>query len=95
MPQVIQLTLFTKPGCHLCDEAKLVIDTVVSQIRSENAGVWASVQFSMDEKNILEDQQLFNLYAEEIPVLQINGETHAYWRIDPERLLQALRSKIL
>lgn len=95
MPQVIQLRLFTKPGCHLCDEAKLVIETVVSQIRSENAGVWASVQFSFDEKNILEDQELFKLYAEEIPVLQINGETHAYWRIDPERLLQALRSKIL
>ncbi|MFM7013770.1 MAG: glutaredoxin family protein [Actinomycetota bacterium] len=95
MPQVIQLTLFTKPGCHLCDEAKMVLDTVVSQIRSENAGVWASVQFSIDEKNILEDQGLVNLYSEEIPVLQINGETHAYWRIDPERLLQALRSKIL
>lgn len=73
----------------------MVLDTVVSQIRSENAGVWASVQFSIDEKNILEDQELVNLYAEEIPVLQINGETHAYWRIDPERLLQALRSKIL
>jgi hypothetical protein len=40
--------------------------------------------------NILEDQALLEKYGEEIPVLQINGAIHAYWRIDSERLMDAL-----
>jgi hypothetical protein len=42
----------------------------------------------------LEDQELLNLYGEEIPVLQINGKTHGYWRIDPIRLLAALEDVV-
>jgi len=84
----------TKPGCHLCDEARMVVETVVSQFRSVHAGVAANIQVQIDEINILEDQQLLNLYGEEIPVLQINGQTHGYWRIDPIRLLAALEETI-
>lgn len=94
MPKVIQLTLLTKPGCHLCDEAKLTTQTVAAQFLAVHSGVAASIQVRLDELNILEDQDLFQKYAEEIPVLQINGETHAYWRIDPERLNQALEQTV-
>jgi glutaredoxin len=90
VPKVIKLTLFSKPGCHLCEEAKLVIETVIAQFRSVHSGVSASVQVQLEEKNILEDEELAKLYAEEIPVLQLNGETHGYWRIDPIRLMAAL-----
>jgi hypothetical protein len=71
-----------------------VVETVVAQFRSTHAGVAANVQVQIQEVNILEDQQLLNQFAEEIPVLQINGETHGYWRIDPIRLLAALESKL-
>jgi len=81
----IQLTLFTKPGCHLCDEAKAVVDSVIEGFASDH-----DAEVSLTEVNILEDPQLIEKYAEEIPVLQINGETHAYWRIDSERLKSAL-----
>jgi glutaredoxin len=91
---VISLQLLTKPGCHLCDEARMVVETVVSQFRSVHAGVAANIQVQIDEINILEDQELLNLYGEEIPVLQINGQTHGYWRIDPIRLLAALEDVV-
>ena len=52
----------------------MVVETVVSQFRSVHAGVAANIQVQIDEINILEDQELVNLYGEEIPVLQINGK---------------------
>jgi glutaredoxin len=83
----IILTLFTKPGCHLCEEALNAIDLVVSEIKAKNS---KDVQIELVELNILEDETLLAAYAEEIPVLQINGETHAYWRIDKDRFREAL-----
>ncbi len=88
MPKLISLTLLTKPGCHLCEEAKLAIDLVLSEFNSEEA---TEVGIELQELNILEDKTLGQRYGEEIPVLQINGKVHAYWRIDPERLRRALR----
>jgi len=93
VPKVISLTLISKPGCHLCDEARFVIDTVIAQFKGLHSGVAASIQVELQEKNILEDQELLNKYAEEIPVLQIDGEVHGYWRIDPIRLLAALEER--
>ena len=87
MSNPIILTLYSKPGCHLCEEAKLAIDSVVLKIRSEDS---SDVQIELEEFNILEDDALLAAYAEEIPVLQINGETHAYWRIDTDRFRSAL-----
>jgi glutaredoxin len=85
--KLISLTLFTKPGCHLCEEAKTVVDSVLNQFKSQHS---ADSPIELTEVNILEDQSLLEKYGEEIPVLQINGQTHAYWRIDPERLMDAL-----
>jgi hypothetical protein len=72
----------------------MVVETVVSQFRSVHAGVAANIQVQIYETNILEDQELLNLYGEEIPVLQINGKPHGYWRIDPIRLLAALEDVV-
>jgi glutaredoxin len=85
----ILLTLLTKPGCHLCEEARLAVDLVISEIKDKNSG---DVNIKIQETNILEQEQLIERYAEEVPVLQINGETHAYWRIDKQRLTDALEN---
>jgi hypothetical protein len=45
---------------------------------------------TLDEVSILDDAELHDRYAEEIPVLLINGRVHNYWRIDPTRLTTAL-----
>lgn len=81
MSNEYHLTLIGKPGCHLCDEAEVVISRVLSEVEG-------TVKFS--KKNILEDQDLFAKYSEEIPVLLIDGKVHNYWHIDAERLRSAL-----
>ena len=82
MTQPIQLTLIGKPGCHLCDDARVVIDSVLSEFDTE---------IPVEKKNILDDDALFARYSEEIPVLLINDKVHNYWHIDPVRLREALQ----
>ena len=77
-----ELTLISKPGCHLCDDARLVIQEVL--------GDFPEVQFS--ELNMLDDQELIDAYSEEIPVVLIDGKQHSFWRVDAERLRRSLVS---
>ena len=91
MSKLIALTLLTKPGCHLCEEAKIVVDSAINKFKSEHS---SENPIELTEVNILEDQALLEKYGEEIPVLQINGATHAYWKIDSERLLAALNELV-
>ena len=86
----IQLTLIGKPGCHLCDEARDVIDGVLLEFRKANP----NTDVALEELNILEDEPLRLKYTEEIPVLLIDGKMHNYWRIDDERLMRALYAKV-
>ncbi|MCU1441626.1 MAG: glutaredoxin family protein [Rhodoglobus sp.] len=82
MPDV-RLTLLSKPGCHLCDDARQVVTAVVEELGAE-----ASV--AVEEKSILDDPALNARYWDEIPVVLINDEVHNIWRIDPHRLRAAL-----
>jgi len=86
----IQLTLIGKPGCHLCDEARDAIDGVLLEFRKANP----NTDVTLEELSILEDEALRLKYAEEIPVLLIDGKMHNYWRIDDERLMRALYAKV-
>lgn len=85
----IQLTLIGKPGCHLCDDAREAIDRVLSDFHAVNP----AAQVLVEEKNILEDEDLLQKYSEEIPVILIDGKMHNYWRVDEERLMRALYAK--
>lgn len=80
MSREIVLTLISKPGCHLCDEAELAVQSVLDDFSA----------VSFEKANILENSELFEKYSEQIPVLLINGTVHNYWRIDTERLREAL-----
>ncbi|GGW77655.1 thioredoxin family protein [Streptomyces lucensis JCM 4490] len=73
------VTLIRKPGCHLCDDAEVVIGKVCGEL-----GVpW-------EQKDITEDQALHDRYWEQIPVVLIDGEQHTFWRVNEERLRRAL-----
>jgi hypothetical protein len=85
---LIHLTLIGKPGCHLCEDADGVVAEVVHEFEQAHAADGISVE--IEQLNILEDTSLALKYSEEIPVLQINGKTHAYWRIEPVRFRAAL-----
>ncbi len=80
MPTDAIVTLLTRPGCHLCDAARDVVDAVVASV----SGVTVT-EVSIDDDPVLADR-----YAEEIPVVLINDRVHNIWRVDPERLTTAL-----
>ena len=90
MTTTIDLTLIGKSGCHLCDEARVTVNAVVGAFRAEYTGVARRIQVNLVEHDILVDEELWNKYSEEVPVLLINGKIHNYWRIDPVRLRGAL-----
>jgi glutaredoxin len=71
--------LLTKPGCHLCQAARETVERVAGEL-----GV------SWEEKNILDDPELSRRFAEEIPVVMIDGVQRDFWHIDPERLRRLL-----
>ncbi|MDH6532189.1 glutaredoxin [Aurantimicrobium minutum] len=79
----VTLTLIGKPACHLCDDAEDVVAQVIAN--------FDTLTISVEKKNIEDDEDLFEAYWEQIPVLLINGKVHNYWRIDPERLTRALK----
>lgn len=79
-----RITLYTKPGCHLCEDARRVVDDVVGRVQ-------ASVSLSVEEIDILGDPALQTRYGEEIPVVLIDGKMHTYWRVDPARFEKALK----
>lgn len=86
MTRDIRLTLIGKPGCHLCDDAREVVQAVVAEVEATDA----APHIALEERSILDDAELARRYAEEIPVLLIDDEMHNYWRIDPVRLKAAL-----
>jgi glutaredoxin len=67
-PHVI---VYSRPGCHLCDEAKAVI---------ENAGV--SDRFTLEEIDIESDPELLRKYKYDIPVITIDGAEAFKHRVD-------------
>jgi glutaredoxin len=58
----VEVTLYSKPGCHLCEEMK-----------SEIARANCAETFDLKEVNIESDAELFARYRHDIPVLNING----------------------
>jgi hypothetical protein len=79
---VTTLTLIGKPDCHLCDVAREVVETVVAELPEDTVVV--------DERSILEDPALYELWWEKIPVVLIDGALHGHWRVSPDRLRAAL-----
>jgi glutaredoxin len=75
------VTLVTKPGCHLCDAARAIVVGVVGE--SANA--------ELVERSIEDDRELYDRFVEEIPVVLINGRVHNIWRVDADRLRDALQ----
>ncbi|GAB2556914.1 glutaredoxin family protein [Leucobacter ruminantium] len=78
------ITLIGKPGCHLCDDARAVID----EVRAELSGRGIPTEFA--ELDILTDPELARLHSEDIPVVQIDGRRHAIHRVDPSRFSAAV-----
>ena len=76
-----RITLLSKPGCHLCDDARVIIERVAAEL-----------DVGWEEVDILTDPRLQELWWDQIPVTLIDGVQHDYWRVDEQRLRTALTS---
>ncbi len=74
-----RVTLYSRPGCHLCDDARAVIDRVCADLGE-----------GFEEIDIDADPALREKYGVEIPVTLVDGKQHNFWRVDEARLRAAL-----
>ena len=74
-----RVVLYGKPGCHLCDDARAVVERVCTDLGE-----------TYEEVSILDDPALMDRFGEEIPVTFVDGAQHDFWRVDAGRLRAAL-----
>ena len=75
----VKLTLYTRPGCHLCDDLK----DILVRVRRRQA-------FDLTEVDISGDPALEQQYGDDIPVLLLDGVETARHRIDETDLMRKL-----
>ena len=71
MSSPVHVEIYSRPGCHLCDEAKEIIERVQRRF-----------PFMFQVINIETDSELENTYGEEIPVVFINGTREFTYHVD-------------
>lgn len=76
----IDVLLLGKPGCHLCDDARTIVEEVIAQAREAGEPV------TLRERSILDDADLQRRFGELIPVVFIGDRQVAQWHVDPARL---------
>ena len=69
------------PGCHLCDDARVVVEQVCAELGES----YAEVDITADPEPPADAT-----YGEEIPVTFVDGRQHDFWRVDADRLRAAL-----
>jgi len=72
---VPRVTLYGKPGCHLCDDARAVVERVR-----------AAHPFELREVDVSLDPELHRAYGERIPVLELDGEELFEFFVDAAEL---------
>jgi glutaredoxin len=74
-----RITLLSRPGCHLCDDAR----EVISRVADDLGVVW-------EERDITQSEADLREYWEKIPVTLVDGVHHDFWRVSENRLRHAL-----
>jgi glutaredoxin len=80
---MISLTLYSRPGCHLCDDMKAVLERAAS-----------SRPITIEIVDISDDPELEARYGLEIPVLLVDGKKAAKYRVTEQELLRILSARL-
>ena len=75
-----RVTLYGRSGCHLCDDARAIIEAVCTELGE-----------SFTEVDIDSDPALRERFSDEVPVTFVDGRQHDFWRVDAQRPRTALR----
>jgi glutaredoxin len=76
----IKVTLYGRPGCHLCDDARVAIAEV------------GDGRISLSEINIESDERLLRAYLERIPVVEVDGREVSELVFDRDAFSRALHT---
>ena len=79
---MIHLVIYSRPGCHLCDEMKAIVNRVARR-----------TPIALTEVDISTDRALEAQFATEIPVLMIDGKKVAKYRVTEESLVRMLADR--
>ncbi len=82
MTEAVRVTLVGKPGCHLCDVARQIVELVCAENDED-----------FTEVNIYDDPSSADLYAARVPVVLVDGAEVAQFRISAEQLRGALAER--
>ncbi len=88
MPYYAELTLITRQGCHLCEEASNDLARVIARFTE----LHPDKQYAVEVIDVDSDPELIVRYSEEVPVLLLNGKQISFFRIDIERVLAQLEN---
>jgi len=78
------LTIYSRPGCHLCDDMKAIVHRVAKA---------SAEPMTIDEIDISTDAELESRYGLEIPVLLLDGRKVAKYRITEVELTRVLSAR--
>ena len=78
-----RVTLYSQPGCHLCDDARAVVERVCADLGEAYDEV-------VDRRR---PGAAATRFSEEIPVTFVDGRQHDFWRVDEARLRAALAGR--
>ena len=81
---LVAITLYSRPGCHLCDDMKAIVARVVRA---------TSTRVTVEEIDISTDPQLESRYGLEIPVLLVDGKKAAKYRVTDAELTRILKAR--
>jgi glutaredoxin len=79
---MIAVTIYSRPGCHLCDDMKAVVHKVAR-----------AIPLSIEEIDISTDAALEAEFGLEIPVLFVGGKKAAKYRVGEEELRRILAGR--
>ena len=73
------VTIYSRLGCHLCDDAENVLESLREELN-----------FEIEVIDIDIDPELIKLYSDQVPVIHIDGIHHDFYKVDPLRFKSSL-----
>jgi glutaredoxin len=78
-PRDHQVTLITRVGCHLCQDAEQLLQRLSSELG------FGYCEVDVDASAVLRDE-----FSDRVPVILIDGKEHGYWRVEEPRFRKAV-----
>jgi len=80
----VEVTLYTREGCHLCDQAKAAIRAAESLYR---------LNIDLREVDVDDDDELYARFTNDVPVIYVAGREAFRHRVDPAELAEVVRAR--